>query len=193
MVMLTRIYTRTGDDGTTALGDGTRLPKDDLRVEAYGAVDELHAALGVLLAATPGVPESGLLQGVCNDLFDLGADLCVPPKADEAPGQNLRMLPAHVATLEQAIDRLNADLPALRSFVLRGGTLPAAHAHWACTVCRRAERRLVTLMSVAEVNPHALVYLNRLSDLLFVLARSLNGPDREILWKPGQGVAGETP
>ena len=188
MVMLSRIYTKTGDDGTTGLGNGTRVAKDCLRVEAYGDVDELHAALGVLLAATPELPESGLLAGICNDLFDLGADLCVPAPADEQPGQALRMLPGHVAKLEAAIDRLNADLPSLRSFILRGGSLPAAHCHWACTVCRRAERRVVALSRAEAVNPHALIYLNRLSDLLFVLARATNGLHGEVLWKPGGGL-----
>ena len=189
MVTLSRIYTKTGDDGTTGLGTGARVPKDDARVEAYGAVDELHAALGLLQAAAPGMPEAGLLAGICNDLFDLGADLCVPAAPDEQPGAALRMLPGHVAKLEAAIDRLNADLPTLHSFILRGGTLPAAHAHLACTICRRAERRVVSLTHNAAVNEHALAYLNRLSDLLFVLARAWNGAGREILWQPGGGLA----
>lgn len=186
MVYLSRIYTKTGDDGATALGDGSRVPKDHARVEAIGAVDELNAALGVLQTQQP-MPERALLDGVSNDLFDLGADLCVPQAADEALGARLRISADHGAALEAAIDRLNANLPPLSSFVLPGGTPAAAWCHLARTICRRAERRLVTLASQATVNPQALIYLNRLSDLLFVLARVLNGSGaHDVLWIPGK-------
>jgi cob(I)alamin adenosyltransferase len=188
MVYLSRIYTKTGDDGTTSLGDGGRVSKDSARVEAYGTVDELHGVIGVLLASAPEIPERPLLLDICNDLFDVGGDLCVPIREDEQTGAALRIAESQVQRLEQAIDRLNANLSPLRSFILRGGTPAAAWCHLACTVCRRAERRVVTLAAKEAVNPNVVVYLNRLSDLLFVLARSLNdGGKGDVLWVPGKG------
>ena len=145
MVYLSRIYTKTGDLGETGLGDGSRVAKDHPRVTAYGSVDELNALLGLLLAQLPQVAEAELLRGIQNDLFDVGADLCVPPPADEGPGQRLRVRPEQGLRLEAAIDRLNADLAPLTSFVLPGGHPAAAWCHLARTVCRRAERDVVTL------------------------------------------------
>jgi cob(I)alamin adenosyltransferase len=186
MVYLSRIYTKTGDRGETALGDGSRVAKDHPRVAAYGAVDELNAVLGLLVASGP-PSEADLLRGIQNDLFDVGADLCVPATAEETPGARLRVRPEQTARLEQAIDRLNATLSPLSSFVLPGGTAAAAWAHLARTVCRRAERDVVALARAEPVNPEVIVYLNRLSDLLFVLARVYNNNGRDdVLWQPGQ-------
>jgi cob(I)alamin adenosyltransferase len=188
MVYLSRIYTRTGDQGQTALGDGSRVPKDHARVTAYGSVDELNAVLGLLLAVEPAEVE--LLRGIQNDLFDLGADLCVP-HASDPDGRRLRVRPGQAARLEAAIDRLNAALAPLSSFVLPGGRPAAAWCHLARTVCRRAERDVVTLARDEPINPQVIVYLNRLSDLLFVLARVYNGNGRDdLLWVPGQSQAG---
>jgi cob(I)alamin adenosyltransferase len=186
-VYLSRIYTRTGDGGDTGLGDGTRVAKDHPRVTAYGSVDELNAALGLLLCQQQvGGPQGPLLRGIQNDLFDVGADLCVPPAPDEQPGKALRVRPDQAKRLEEAIDRLNEPLQPLRSFVLPGGTPAAAVCHVARTVCRRAERDVVTLMRHEKVNPEVLIYLNRLSDLLFVLARVLNDDGQaDVLWVPG--------
>jgi cob(I)alamin adenosyltransferase len=187
VVYLSRIYTKTGDHGETALGDGTRVPKDHVRVTAYGSVDELNAVLGLLLAHGAG-GEADLLRGIQNDLFDVGADLCVPQEPGETPGRRLRVRPEQAARLEAAIDRLNAGLAPLTSFVLPGGRPAAAWAHLARAVCRRAERDVVTLARTETVNPHVLVYLNRLSDLLFVLARVCNqGDGGDVLWAPGGG------
>ena len=189
MVFLSRIYTKSGDQGETGLGDGTRVPKDHLRVAAYGAVDELNAVLGLLLAGSPPPPEADLLRSIQNDLFDVGADLCVPQAENEAPGQRLRVRAEQVTRLEGAIDRLNAGLQPLTSFVLPGGEPAAAWCHLARTVCRRAERDVVTLMRAEPLNPQALIYLNRLSDLLFVLARVCNRQGQaDILWVPGGKV-----
>jgi cob(I)alamin adenosyltransferase len=191
MVFLSRIYTKSGDAGETGLGDGSRVPKDDPRVAAYGGVDELNSVLGLLLAQCPDVPEADLLRGVQNDLFDVGADLCVPQPADEAPGQRLRVRPEQALRLESAIDRLNEPLAPLKSFVLPGGSAAAAWCHLARTVCRRAERDVVTLARGAAINPQVVVYLNRLSDLLFVLARVCNdNGQKDVLWVPGKGAAG---
>ena len=188
MVYLSRIYTKTGDRGDTALGDGTRVPKDHPRVAAYGDVDELNAVLGLLLASRPDLPEAELVRGIQNDLFDVGADLCRPQPADEPPGQRLRVQPRQAQRLEEAIDRLNAGLAPLTSFVLPGGRPAAAWCHLARTVCRRAERAAVTLARTEPVNPQVIVYLNRLSDLLFVLARACNGNGGDdVLWVPGKG------
>jgi cob(I)alamin adenosyltransferase len=187
MVFLSRIYTRSGDAGDTGLGDGTRVPKDHPRVTAYGSVDELNAVLGLLLAARPEPGEAELLRSIQNDLFDVGADLCVPAAPDEVPGARLRIQAEQATRLESAIDRLNADLAPLTSFVLPGGEPAAAWCHLARTVCRRAERDVVTLARTEAINPQVVVYLNRLSDLLFVLARVYNhqgGGDR--LWQPGK-------
>jgi cob(I)alamin adenosyltransferase len=186
MVYLSRIYTKTGDRGDTGLGDGSRVPKDSARVAAYGEVDELNAVLGLFAAYCPDYPESALLQTVQNDLFDVGADLCVPPTQGEEPGKMLRVAAEQTERLEKAIDRLNEHLEPLRSFVLPGGSHAAAWLHLARTVCRRAERSVVTLMRSETVNAQVLVYLNRLSDLLFVLSRAANaGAKGDVLWVPG--------
>jgi cob(I)alamin adenosyltransferase len=187
MVYLSRIYTKTGDSGETGLGDGTRVAKDHPRVAAYGSVDELNAAVGLLLCHQPADgPHSLLLRSIQNDLFDVGADLCVPPARGEEPGKALRVRQDQVKHLEEAIDRLNEPLQPLRSFVLPGGTPAAAYCHLARTVCRRAEREIVTLMRLESVDPQVLIYLNRLSDLLFVLARVYNDSGRaDVLWVPG--------
>ncbi len=191
MVFLSRIYTKSGDTGETGLGDGSRVPKDAIRVEAYGEVDELNAVLGLVTANCPDGPESQLLRVIQNDLFDVGADLCVPLTDHEDPGKALRVVPAQYERLEWAIDRLNEDLQPLRSFILPGGTQAAAWLHLARTVCRRAERTVVTLQRTEPVNPHALIYLNRLSDFLFVLARVANdGGKGDVLWVPGASREG---
>jgi cob(I)alamin adenosyltransferase len=186
VVTLSRIYTRTGDHGDTALGDGSRVPKDHPRVTAYGSVDETNSLLGLLLALTPAPPELELLRSIQNDLFDVGADLCVPPAEGETAGSRLRVTVEQVTRLEHAIDRLNADLSTLRSFVLPGGEPAAAWCHLARTVCRRAERDVVTLARAETINPQVVVYLNRLSDLLFVLARFYNKERGDVLWQPGK-------
>ena len=183
-VRLTRIYTRAGDGGETSLGDGSRVPKLDCRIGAFGAVDELNAALGVVLAE-PGLPErlSEPLARIQNDLFDVGADLSVP----YGIGDRLRVEQSHVDRLEQLCDELNAELPMLKSFVLPGGTPAAARLHIARTTCRRAERDALTAQEETGINPLVLAYLNRLSDFLFIAARWANkeaGAD-EPLWRPG--------
>ncbi len=188
MVYLSRIYTKTGDQGETGLGDGSRVPKDHPRVTACGSVDELNAVLGLLLSQAPNLPEANLLRGIQNDLFDVGADLCRPQTADELAGQRLRVSSDQVAGLERGIDQLNARLSPLTSFVLPGGSAASALCHLARTVCRRAERDVVTLMRRETINPQLLIYLNRLSDLLFVLARVHNEDGRnDVLWQPGKG------
>ena len=186
MVRLTRIYTKTGDDGTTGLGDGQRVPKHHPRIAAYGTADELQSVLGLALAGELAEPYRGWLREIQNDLFDLGADLAVPGAG--APG--LRVLPSYTARLEQLIDQVNEGLAPLNSFVLAGGTPQAAWLHLARTVCRRAERHVTELLAIEEeakqVNREVLLYLNRLSDLFFVLARALNDGGRgDVLWKPG--------
>ncbi|HZV58410.1 MAG TPA: cob(I)yrinic acid a,c-diamide adenosyltransferase, partial [Sphingobium sp.] len=176
MVRLNRIYTRTGDDGSTGLVDGSRAAKDSPRLIAIGEVDELNSAIGIAVAALAGAADShgALLQSVQNDLFDLGADLATPG-ADFTPSEMvLRIVPEQVARLERAIDALNADLAPLRSFILPGGVPAAAHVHLARAIARRAERAVITAGRSAPVNPAAQTYLNRLSDLLFVLARAIN-------------------
>jgi cob(I)alamin adenosyltransferase len=186
MVFLSKIYTKSGDQGETGLGDGTRVPKDHPRVTAYGRVDELNAVLGLVLLQDLG-PEAELLRSIQNDLFDVGADLCVPATEGEPPGQRLRVRPEQATRLESAIDRLNANLTSLTSFVLPGGTPAAAWCHFARTVCRAAERDVVTLAAKERVNPQVVIYLNRLSDLLFVLARVCNDNGRgDVLWQPGK-------
>jgi cob(I)alamin adenosyltransferase len=187
MVYLSRIYTKSGDMGETGLGDGSRVAKDNPRVAAYGAVDELNAVLGLLTASCPDAGESDLLRSVQNDLFDVGADLCLPRPADEPAGAKLRVRSEQAARLEAAIDRLNAGLAPLTSFVLPGGRPAAAWCHLARTVCRRAERDVVALARREAINPEVVVYLNRLSDLLFVLARVYNSNGGEdVLWQPGK-------
>lgn len=187
MVYLSRIYTKSGDGGQTGLGDGTRVSKDCPRVTAYGEVDELNAVLGLLAAHCPDCPDFDLLHTIQNDLFDVGADLCVPPTENENPEHCLRVTAAQYERLEQAIDRWNDALQPLRSFILPGGTPAAAWLHLARTVCRRAERGVVTLMKTEPVNVNALIYLNRLSDYLFVLGRVANGNGAgDVLWVPGK-------
>jgi cob(I)alamin adenosyltransferase len=187
MVYLSRIYTRSGDEGQTGLGDGSRVPKDHPRVTAYGQVDSLSAALGLLLANAPDNPEAALLRSIQNDLYDVGADLCVPQSPGEKPGERLRVRPEQATRLEYEIDRLNDRLAPLTSFVLPGGSLAAAWCHLARTTCRAAERDVVTLASREPVNPQVIVYLNRLSDLLFVLARVFNDDGKtDVLWQPGK-------
>jgi cob(I)alamin adenosyltransferase len=181
MVRLDIITTRGGDGGQTSLGDGSRVAKDTLRIEAIGAVDEANATLGLLRLHTDG-EEDAMLARIQNDLFDLGADLCVPGPGDD---DRLRMADSQCARLEAEVATMNADLPPLRSFVLPGGTPAAAHAHLARTSARRAERVTVALAAAEAVNPVAVRYLNRLSDHLFVLSRRLNAGG-DVLWVPGQ-------
>lgn len=188
MVYLSRIYTKSGDGGETGLGDGTRVPKDSDRVASYGDVDELNSVLGLLLSSCPDAPEPDLLRSIQNDLFDVGGDLCFPQLTDEEPGKFLRVTEVQVERLEQAIDRLNEHLKPLTSFVLPGGSPAAAWLHLARTVCRRAERTVVTLARSEPVNAQVAIYLNRLSDLLFVMARAANENGKaDVLWVPGQG------
>src|SRR4051795_9002627 len=179
-VNLTRIYTRLGDDGETHLGDMSRVPKTHPRIEAYGTVDELNALLGVALTI-PGLPDrhAEWLRRIQNDLFDVGADISVPAGGER---ERLRVVPEQTAWLEQAWDEVNAGLPPLKSFVLPGGTPAAAQLHVCRTVCRRAERRALL---VEESNPEGVRYLNRLSDLLFILSRGANAGE-EPLWQPGR-------
>jgi cob(I)alamin adenosyltransferase len=190
MVVLNRIYTRTGDDGTTALGTGERRKKYDLRIAAYGTVDELNAAIGLArLHAAQAPAIDAVLARVQNDLFDLGADLCSPDKGKGPQGARLTVTDLQVGRLEQEIDAFNANLAPLRSFILPGGTPGAAHLHLARTVCRRAERLVVELAdkSGESVSPAVVKYLNRLSDLLFVASRALNDNGaQDVLWVPGQ-------
>lgn len=189
MVVLNRIYTRTGDDGTTALGSGERRPKFDLRIEAYGTVDETNACIGVarLSAAVEDKEVDAMLGRIQNDLFDLGADLCTPDTGAKLEYEPLRVVAAQVDRLEAEIDRLNADLQPLRSFVLPGGTAAAAALHVARTVSRRAERLIVHLAQTEPVGEPALKYMNRLSDFLFVASRYLNNrAGGDVLWTPGQ-------
>lgn len=211
MVKLTKIYTKTGDDGTTGLANGQRVRKDDLRVEAYGCVDEANSTIGLAVLAcdealSPKVPikagvaapfaqqdsllkdVSSLLSSIQHDLFDLGADLATPRASDEQPGTRLRIVRDQVTRLENAIDKYNDNLAPLNSFVLPGGTQAAAALHLARTTTRRAERVAVSLHAErqSEINPEAVKYLNRLSDLLFVLGRVANNWGKsDILWKPG--------
>ncbi len=180
-VRLTRIYTRGGDKGETSLGDGSRVPKLDCRIGAFGAVDELNSHIGLALAGE--MPEAfrAPLRRIQNELFDLGADLCVPYGISD----RLRVSQAMIDELERLCDELNADLPELKSFVLPGGTPAAAQLHVARTVCRRAERDALAAAEEVEINPLVPVYLNRLSDLLFILARAANAGGEEPLWRPG--------
>jgi cob(I)alamin adenosyltransferase len=182
-VRLTKIYTRGGDAGETSLGDGSRVSKLDERIAAYGTVDELNAAIGVVLAGECPDALRPVLSRVQNELFDLGADMSVPLERED----RLRVTQELVDALEADCDRFNAELPELTSFVLPGGTEAAARLHVARTVCRRAERATLVAAGAHAVNPLALVYLNRLSDLLFILSRAANAADgrEEPLWRPG--------
>jgi cob(I)alamin adenosyltransferase len=182
-VRLTRIYTRAGDAGETSLGEGSRVPKTDLRIEAYGAVDELNSFIG--LALSGGLPDgfTHWLEQIQNDLFDLGADLSVP--LEDERRERLRVTRGQVERLEELCDLVNERLEPLKSFVLPGGTEAASRLHVARAICRRAERRTVALAQSESVNPEALAYLNRLSDLLFILARAANAGSQEPLWRPG--------
>jgi cob(I)alamin adenosyltransferase len=174
---LSKIYTKTGDDGTTGLGDGTRVAKDSARVAAYGTVDELNSAIGIVLAQQIPAPIREALTQIQHDLFDLGGELCIPGMA--------MVHDADVERLERTLDGFNADLPALKDFILPGGGMAAACCHLARTVCRRAEREVVTLSRSETVQPEAVRYLNRLSDLLFVLSRVLARASGhgEVLWQ----------
>jgi cob(I)alamin adenosyltransferase len=184
MVALTRIYTRGGDAGQTSLGDGSRVPKHDRRVAAYGTVDEANATIGIARLHTAGEHDA-MLARIQNELFDLGADLCRPGDDFDDP-RRLRVTDGQVERLEREIDAMNASLRPLDSFVLPGGTPAAAHLHLARTVVRRAERLAGELATLEPVNPVAVRYLNRLSDHLFVLSRALNdGGAGDVLWVPG--------
>lgn len=187
VVRLDRIYTRGGDLGETSLGDGHRVAKHNTRVAAYGTVDELNASLGVARLHSAGTPADPWLVRIQNDLFDVGADLCVPPppEDDEKHRSRLRVSPDQVAWLEERIDEVNGALPPLTSFVVPGGTPLSAYLHVARTVCRRAERDAVALAAQEPMTPEVITYLNRLSDLLFVLARAANGEGGETTWRPG--------
>jgi cob(I)alamin adenosyltransferase len=194
MVVLNKIYTRTGDDGTTALGTGERRKKFDLRIAAYGTIDETNAAIGVVrLSTRDNAALDGALSRIQNDLFDVGADLCTPAKDSESGkgpgGARLTVTDNQVNWLEAEIDRLNAELDPLRSFVLPGGSAAAAHLHLARTICRRAERLIAELADTPSepVGPAVLKYVNRLSDFLFVASRYANEKGAsDILWKPGE-------
>ncbi|WP_319412829.1 cob(I)yrinic acid a,c-diamide adenosyltransferase [uncultured Cohaesibacter sp.] len=190
MVRLNKIYTRTGDKGTTMLGTGERRPKHDLCVEAYGTVDETNSIVGLVRLETASYPAlDQMLTQIQNDLFDLGADLCTPDSGEKLDYEPLRIIASQVERLEQQIDQLNAELEPLKSFILPGGTRASAHLHYARTVSRRAER-LVTALAANEsepVSPQAIQYLNRLSDFFFVAARWANDKgNNDILWVPGQ-------
>lgn len=188
MVKLTRIYTKGGDAGQTSLGDGTRVPKSDARVAAYGTVDEANACVGLARLHAEGAVDA-MLAAIQNDLFDLGADLCTPETADPKYPP-LRVTEAQVARLEREIDAMNAKLAPLDSFILPGGSPVAAHLHLARTVARRAEREIVLLAATQTVNPAAIRYINRLSDHLFVLSRHANGDGAgDVLWVPGKNRA----
>jgi cob(I)alamin adenosyltransferase len=191
MVKLDRIYTRGGDKGATSLATGARRRKDDIRVEAYGAIDETNAAIGVARLAVAGEDPAldAMLERIQNDLFDLGAELATPhdPEKPLDPAMRLVIVASQVERVEREIDQLNADLPPLKSFVLPGGSAAAAHLHLARTICRRAERVMVTLMQTEgeELSATALAYVNRLSDFLFVASRYANRARGDVLWKPG--------
>jgi cob(I)alamin adenosyltransferase len=190
MVQLTKIYTRGGDKGETSLGDGSRVAKHDLRVESYGTVDEANAVIGLVRVEILRTPDTDdtldpALNRIQNDLFDLGADLCTPEDGRKAEGA-LRIISAQVDWLESEIDRINGALDPLSSFILPGGTPVAVQLHLARTVTRRAERLITALAAESPVNPEAVKYLNRLSDLLFVMSRAANGGGADdVLWVPG--------
>ena len=183
---LSKIYTRTGDDGSTGLGDGSRVQKDSLRVEAFGTVDELNSQIGLLLSHPLPVEINSLLAGIQHDLFDLGGEICIPGR--EA------LTADYVLRIEAALDKYNAELPPLKEFILPGGSQSAALCHVIRTVCRRAERRLISLNREQPVSTQAICYLNRLSDFFFVLARYLNSDQEknDVLWQPGRHQTGKS-
>ncbi|SFE45719.1 cob(I)yrinic acid a,c-diamide adenosyltransferase [Roseivivax sediminis] len=187
MVVLNKIYTRTGDAGETALGDGSRVSKHSLRVRAYGTVDELNSVVGIARLHAEGDPDEALAR-IQNDLFDLGADLCRPDMARDSDAEYapLRMVPSQTERLESEIDAMNGRLEPLRSFILPGGTPLAAYLHQCRTVARRAERHVIELATMEGVNEAAVIYLNRLSDWFFVAARISNDEGRaDVMWVPG--------
>jgi cob(I)alamin adenosyltransferase len=191
MVVLTKIYTKTGDDGTTALGSGERVPKTNLRIAAYGTVDETNAAIGMarLLLSKGQAPVAAMLARIQNDLFDLGADLCVPPNSEPLPYPPLRLKEAQVERLEREIDAMNSEMAPLTSFVLPGGSPAGAALHLARTIARRAERSIaeLKLAEIGQVSETICRYINRVSDHLFVASRYLNGKGRnDLLWRPGE-------
>jgi cob(I)alamin adenosyltransferase len=193
MVVLTKIYTKTGDDGTTALGDGVRVSKNSARIAAYGTVDETNAAIGIarLQLGKGDAAVADMLARIQNDLFDLGADLCVPDRGEPLPYTPLRLKPAQVERLEREIDAMNAEMAPLASFVLPGGSQAAAALHLARTICRRAERCIAELKSCEgeQVSDAVLHYINRLSDHLFVASRYVNDKGKaDLLWQPGQNA-----
>lgn len=175
---LSKIYTRTGDDGTTGLGDGVRVDKDDPRIEAFGSIDELNSHIGVVLAHQLPVAVAQCLHDIQHDLFDLGGELSLPDYVSVSA--------RYVERLEQELDQFNADLPPLKEFILPAGGMATSHCHVARSVCRRSERRVYTLHKQSPVNPHILHYLNRLSDLLFVIARvcACHENGQEVFWQP---------
>lgn len=190
MVKLNKIYTRTGDDGTTGLVDGSRISKSDARLHAIGEVDEANCAIGVAVECLESDSRATALvrdlRRIQNDLFDLGADIATPGSSFEPTPMELRIIPAQVQWLEDAIDRANEELPALTSFILPGGSMPAAHLHMARAISRRAERALVAASQSVAINPNALEYINRLSDYLFVLCRVVNASrNGDVMWVPG--------
>lgn len=190
MVKLNKIYTRTGDDGTTGLVDGSRISKSDARLHAIGEVDEANCAIGVAVECLESDSRATALvrdlRRIQNDLFDLGADIATPGSSFEPTPMELRIIPAQVQWLEDAIDRANEELPALTSFILPGGSIPAAHMHMARAISRRAERALVAASQSVAINPNALEYINRLSDYLFVLCRVINASrNGDVMWVPG--------
>ncbi len=192
MVVLTKIYTKTGDDGTTALGSGERVLKTSKRIAAYGTVDETNAAIGLARLLLPEDQQSvaAMLARIQNDLFDLGADLCVPDRGEPLPFTPLRLKDAQVQRLEQEIDTMNAEMAPLTSFVLPGGSKAGASLHLARTICRRAERCIVELkLDGEQVSEAACRYINRLSDHLFVASRYVNGKgSKDLLWRPGENA-----
>jgi cob(I)alamin adenosyltransferase len=193
MVVLTKIYTKTGDDGTTALGSGERVPKTSARIAAYGSVDETNAAIGVarLLLPESEALVAAMLARIQNDLFDLGADLCVPDRGEPLPYTPLRLNSAQVERLEHEMDGMNGEMAPLTSFVLPGGSQAAAALHLARTICRRAERCIIELKLIdgEQVSSAVCRYINRLSDHLFVASRYVNGKGKnDLLWQPGQNA-----
>ena len=185
MVKLNKIYTKIGDKGSTQLGDGKMVNKNSLRVDAYGSVDEANATIGLSILRT-NIKIKKILKIVQNDLFDLGADLCIPDKKNT---QKLKITKDRVDYIEEKIDNFNKELSSLNSFILPGGSESSTYLHIARTVTRRAERKIVTLSKKERINPIAIIYLNRLSDLLFVLARYTNNKGKkDILWKPGKNL-----